>query len=120
MGLIMGCMLFALGRIPSEPDAAVISKPATANPITMRLNVSFEPNEVNAKNPQVQAKAFIKTPNGPVPIALVQKVSEGAVSIQLEVPDMETPFFVVFNTPAGVWTTDDFSVKETKVIARKP
>lgn len=110
-GLMIGGILFALNKL-SVPEAHT-------GPITMRLNVHFEPNEVNPRNPQFSPKAFIKTPTGVEPIPIVATVSEGALSARLTVPDTETPFFIVFETPRGIWKTDDHSIQEIPTTARK-
>jgi hypothetical protein len=85
----------------------------------MRLNVNFEPNEVNPRNPNFKLRAFIKTAKGNEPVPVVSKVEEGALSIQVIVPDMQTPFFIVFDTPKGTWQTDDYSVTEAHAVAHK-
>lgn len=114
-GLLIGGILFALTRLPAAPQST-----SRNSPITMRLNVHFDPNEVNPRNPQFTAKAFIKTTgNDPQAIPIVTKVSAGGLSVHLEVPDMETPFFIVFETPRGTWKTDDFSIHEAAAVARK-
>jgi len=114
-GLFLGGLLFSLNKLPAESQCA-----AQMGPVTMRLNVHFDPDEVNPRNPQFSAKAFLKTANGvePVPIR-PPVVSEGALSVQVNVPDMETPFFVIFETPKGIWKTDDHSIRETAATARK-
>jgi hypothetical protein len=85
----------------------------------MRLNVHFDPAEVNPRNPQFSPTAFIKTPKGDKVVPIVTKLSEGALSVQVNVPDMETPFFIVFQTPRGIWKTDDHSIRESAATARK-
>jgi hypothetical protein len=111
-GLFIGGLLFALTKLPPPvPDAK--------GPVTMRLNVHFEPDEVNPRNPQFSAKAFLKTAKGVEPIEIVPTLSEGALSVQVKLPDLETPFFVIFETPKGVWKTDDHSIRETAATARK-
>jgi len=92
---------------------------AHTGPITMRLNVHFDPAEVNPRNPQFSPTAFIKTPKGDKVVPIVTKLSEGALSVQVNVPDMETPFFIVFQTPRGIWKTDDHSIRESAATARK-
>jgi hypothetical protein len=113
-GLFIGGLLFALTKLPSQVSGA-----AQKGPVTMRLNVHFEPDEVNPRNPQFSAKAFLKTARGVEPIEIVPTLSEGALSVQVKLPDMETPFFVIFETPKGVWKTDDHSIRETAATARK-
>lgn len=116
-GILVGGILFILERLPrSAPQPPPRAEP---RPISMRLNVHFEPNEVNPRNPQFDATAFIKRPEGMQPVPIVSQVSEGALSVRLEVPDMETPFFIVFRTPKGVWKTDDHSVREAAATARR-
>jgi hypothetical protein len=114
-GLLIGGILFALSR----PPAPVQQTGGTSNPITMRMNVNFDPNDVNPGNPKVLVRAYIKTPTGNQPIPVVSKLEEGALSITLKVPDMMTPFFIAFETPKGTWQTDDFSVTEAHAVARK-
>lgn len=113
--LFIAAILFVVKNSP-----APVQQPVAANkPITMRLNVNFDPNEVNPQNPKFRPIAFIKTPTGNQAIPVVSKVEEGALSIQVQVPDMDTPFFIVFNTPKGVWQTDDYSVTEAHAVAHK-
>jgi hypothetical protein len=113
-GLLIGGILFALTKLPStkQPDT-------TVGPISVRLNVHFEPNEVNPRHPDFRIKAYIKTRKGPEPIDFVHVLKQGALSVELDVPDMETPFFIVFETPRGTWLTDDFSIHETAATARR-
>jgi len=92
---------------------------AHTGPITMRLNVNFDPAEVNPRNPQFSPQAFIKTPKGDKLVPVLTTLSEGALSVQVNVPDMETPFFIVFQTPRGIWKTDDHSIRESAATARK-
>jgi hypothetical protein len=112
--LFSGGLLFALTQLPSASRGA-----APKGPVIMRLNVHFDPDEVNPRNPKFSAKAFLKTAKGVEPIEVIPKLSEGALSVQVNVPDMETPFFVIFDTPKGVWKTDDHSIRETAATARK-
>ena len=114
-GLLIGGILFALTRrpIPAQQTGG------TTNPIPMRVNVNFDPNDVNPRNPDFRLRAFIKTLKGNQPIPVVPKLEEGALSIKLDVPDMETPFFIVFETPKGTWQTDDYSVTEAHAVAHK-
>jgi hypothetical protein len=114
IGLMIGGIMWTLDKLPSPPH------PATPiGPITMRLNVHFEPDEVNPRNPQFRVSAFMKTPEGLKPIKILPKVSEGALSVNVTVPDMDTPFFIIFETPKGTWRTDDHSIKEAAATARK-
>jgi hypothetical protein len=113
-GLFIGAILFAIRLSPSPTG---LKADTASGPIDMRLYVSFSP-EVNARN--IVPKAFIKTSDGPPkPIPVQSKVDEGGVSIWVKVPDMETPFFIVFPTEKGTWTTDDYSVKEARAVAHK-
>ena len=115
-GLLIGGILFALKNSPArEPQTVAENKP-----IKMRLNVNFDPNEVNPRNPNFKLHAFIKTPNGNQEIRCVPSIKEGGLSIEVDgVPDMETPFFIVFDTPKGTWQTDDYSITEAHAIAHK-
>lgn len=113
-GLLIGGILFAITKLPSTQQSKTI-----AGPISVRLNVHFDPNDVNPKHPEFKINPYIKTRKGSEPIDYVDTQKEGALSIELEVPDMETPFFIVFETPRGTWQTDDFSIHETAVTARK-
>ena len=109
-GLLIGGILYALNK----------QQPGTiAGPISVRLNVHFEPNEVNPRHPDFGIKAYIKTRSGPKPIDYVHTLRQGALSVELDVPDMETPFFIVFETPRGTWQTDDFSIHETAATAHR-
>ncbi len=109
-GLLIGAIMFTLTKLPSTQQHG---------PISVRLNVHFEPADVNPKNPKFRANAFIKTPEGRKPIDMVTKTSEGALSVSLKVPDMETPFYIEFETPRGIWQTDDHSIHEAAATARK-
>lgn len=118
-GLLIGGILFALNR-PPAPVLPAQGTGTTSGPIPMRLNVYFEPNDdVNPRNPKFLVRAYIKTPKGNQLINVVQKIEEGSLSITFTVPDMETPFFIVFETPKGVWQTDDYSVTEARAVAHK-
>lgn len=111
-GLLIAALVYTLDKIPLTPHSAT-------GPIRMRLNVNFVPDEVNPRNPHFKPEAYIKTAEGIKRIPLVPTVKEGSLSIQVEVPDMETPFFIVFETPKGTWKTDDYSVRETRAAARR-
>lgn len=111
--LVLGFLLSAGGIYLFLHSAARLG------PITMRLNVHFDPDEVNPRNPRFAVKAFIKTPKGVEPIPIIYKVSEGALSVDVNVPDVNAPFFITFETPTGTWKTDDFSMKEAVATARK-
>ena len=106
-GLLVGAILF-IGR-PAEPNGG---------PLTMRLNVHFDPDEVNPRHSEFKARAFIKTLNGDRPIPIVYELAEGALSVRLQLPDKETPFYVVFETPKGTWKTDDHNMEEAPTTAR--
>ena len=111
--LVLGFLLAAGGAyvfLESEP---------VAGPMQVRLNVHFDPADVNPRNPNFTARAFIKTPTGDQPIPIVPTVREGSLSVDVSVPNMETPFFIVFDTPRGTWKTDDHSVREAATTARK-
>lgn len=114
-GLFIGGILFALTKLPQSSPQAV----ARTGPVTMRLNIHFDPAEVNPRNPQFAPQAFIKTPAGEERIPIVYKVLEGSLSVQVKVPDMDTPFFIKFETPKGIWKTDDHSIQEAPATARK-
>lgn len=113
-GLLIGGLLFAMEQVPQAPKDV-----APAGPIAVRLNVHFEPDEVNPRNPEFVAHAFKKTSQGDEPIPIVTRVVEGALSVQVNAPDMETPFYILFQTPRGVWQTDDHSIREASATARK-
>ena len=88
--------------------------------IPVQLNVHFEPDEVNTQHSDFNVTAYIKTSKGPPKIIeRVVKVQQGTLSVKFEVPDMQTPFFVVFDTVNGTWRTYDFSIHETMATARK-
>ena len=112
--LFIGAIMLALEKVPVKPD-----RDPTTGPFDVRLNVHFEPNEVNPRNPSVKARVFIKTPEGDMEIDKVPKVAEGALSVSFEIPDMETPYFIRFETPDGVWVTDDHSIRESAATARR-
>ena len=113
-GLLVGGILFSLNKMPSTKGSKDISQS-----MSVRLNVHFEPNEVNPTHPEFRLKAYKKTRNGVEPISFIHTVKKGAVSVELDVPDMDTPFFIVFETPRGTWRTDDFSIHEAVATARK-
>jgi hypothetical protein len=113
--LLIGAILFVLTHLPvPAPETVAVNKA-----IAMRLKVNFEPNEVNPRNPNFKLRAFMKTPNGNEVIPVVSRVEEGALSIQVTVSDVDTPFFIVFDTPKGVWQTDDYSITEAHAVAHK-
>ena len=112
-GLLIGGMLFALTKLPkSSPDASSKSIP-------VKINVHFEPNDVNPRHPDFRIKAYIKTRKGSEPVDFLHTLKQGSLSVNLSVPNMETPFFIVFETPRGTWQTDDFSIHETAATAHK-
>lgn len=118
-GLLIGGILFALKELHAvDPAKSVVPAPKPT-PVDVRLNVSFSPDEVNARSPDFKPEAFIKTADGNKPIPLISTVNEGGVSIKLTVPDMDTPFFIVFPSSKGIWQTDDYSVKESRAVAHK-
>jgi hypothetical protein len=118
-GLLIGAILFALIRLHVQPPATTSNASSTSNPIDMRLNVHFDPNDVNPRNPKFRTEAYIKTADGSRQIPVVATVVEGALSIRVMVPNMDTPFFLVFRTPTGTWQTDDYSIKEAPAVAHK-
>jgi hypothetical protein len=111
-GLFIGGILFLIKSTRRGESTSV-------GPTEMRLNVHFEPNEVNPLNSQFRAKAFIKKPTGDEPIALVPQVVQGAFAVRLTVPNMTTPFYIVFETPKGTWKTDDYTINEAPATAHK-
>lgn len=117
-GILIGGILFALNKLPVALPLPNLRADGHTGPITVRLNVHFEPDEVNPRNPKFSIKAFLKTREGDKPIAIVPKLSEGALSVRLDVPDMDMPYFIVFETPKGIWKTDDHS-NEVATTARK-
>ena len=90
-----------------------------SGPVRARLNIHFDPADVNPRNPQFNVKAYMKKAGGVEPLQALHKVSEGSLSVEVTVPDMETPFFVVFDTPKGTWKTDDHSIREAAATAYK-
>lgn len=118
--LLIGGILFSLNALRTQaPTNSVTTAASNPSPLDVRLNVSFSPDEVNARSPNFKPEAFMKTPDGNKPIPIVSTVNEGGVSIKLTVPDLDTPFFVVFPTSKGTWQTDDYSVKESRAVAHK-
>lgn len=113
-GILIGGILFALSKGETAGQPASFQ-----GPVPVRLNVHFEPNEVNPRHPEFKIQAFIKTTKGPKPVDCVHLLKEGALSVEMTVPDMDTPFFIAFETPRGTWVTDDFSVHETVATARR-
>jgi hypothetical protein len=111
--LVLGLILCAGGvYVSRQPGASV-------GPMHVRLNIHFDPAEVNPRNPKFGARAFMKTATGNREIPMVSEVREGALLVKVTVPNLETPFFIVFDTPQGTWKTDDHSVSETATTARK-
>jgi hypothetical protein len=119
VAIVLLCSLFIGGIAYCLSQIKPQGPPPDKGPVTMRVNIHFDPDDVNPRNPQFKASAFIKKASGPEPLPVLTTVSEGAMSVQLTLPDMETPFFVVFETPKGVWKTDDHSIRETAVIAHR-
>lgn len=118
-GILIGGILFALNKLPVALPLPNPQADGHTGPITVRLNVHFEPDEVNPRNPKFSTKAFLRTSEGDKPIPIVYKLSEGALSVRLDVPDMDMPYFIVFETPKGIWMTEDHSIKEAATTARK-
>ncbi len=113
-GILIGGILFTLNK--GEPASQTTT---FTGPVPVRLNVHFEPNEVNPRHPDFKIQAFIKTTKGPKPVDCVHLLKEGALTVEMTVPNMDTPFFIAFETPRGTWLTDDFSVHETAATARR-
>jgi len=111
--LVLGLILCAGGVYVSRQPGA------SAGPMHVRLNIHFDPAEVNPRNPKFSARAFIKTATGNREIPIVPEVREGGLLVDVTVPNLETPFFIVFDTPHGTWKTDDHSVREAATTARK-
>lgn len=87
---------------------------------TVRLNISFDPDEVNPRDPDLQVMAYKQPINGdPVPLPVRKGVEQGGIYVDLEPPDMETPFFVVIQSPNGTWKTEDISLKNSYPMAYK-
>lgn len=112
--VLAGAVLYLL---PKPPETAAANRPPTTT--KMRLDVNFDPDEVNPRRKDFAVRAYLRTKEGNVPIAVVPQVTQGGVTVTVDLPDMETPFFVEFQTAGKNWTTDDFSVREAKAIARK-
>lgn len=110
-----------LGFLLSAGGVYVYLQPDTVEgPMHMKLNIHFEPPEVNPKHPKFEVKAFIKTMKGEergLPVR--SRVMEGSLFVELEVPDKNSPFFLEFKTPKGIWKTDDHSVQEAAAKAYK-
>lgn len=113
-GLLIGGILLALTRFNVQPPVAGVNPRPANNAIDMHLYVAFDP-EVNARN--LTAQAFIKTRDGTKAIPSIPILGDGGFSINLTVPDMETPFFITFTSPKGVWQTPDRTVRETRATA---
>jgi hypothetical protein len=113
-GIFIGAILFCLNKIEHTDLTETRNQP-----ITVEINVNFKPNIVNPRHPEFKITAYIKTPKGNRPIKYIDTVKQGALSIKLDVPDMKTPIFLVFETHKGTWQTDDFSVNEMAAMAHK-
>ena len=113
--VLTGAVLYLLRTLPEPTPQA----PVSVRPVAMRLDVRFDPDEVNPRRKDFEVHAYVRTKQGNLPIPVVHQVAQGAVTVTVELPDMETPFFVEFQTAGKNWTTDDFSVREAKAIARK-
>ena len=112
--LLIGVLLFALKNLHSTLKDTYLT-----GPINMRLNVNFDPNEVNPTNPNFKAEAFLKTAGGDKPIPIFYTVSKGSLSVKVDIPNNEAWFYIRFNTPNGIWKTEDHSVCETWSTAHK-
>ena len=88
-------------------------------PVVMKLNIHFDPPEVNVKSPRFEVGAYMKTMAGEKRLPVLKRVMEGSLWIELKLPTRTTPFFLVFTTPRGVWKTDDHSVHEAAARAYK-
>ena len=113
LGLILGFLLSMSGaylylqsRVPAKSE----------DPVSVTLNVSFEPPEVNPRHPTFEVKAFMKSRDGSEESLPVRhKISEGSLAVEVTIPDKDAPFFIVFTTPSGIWKTDDHSMREAHV-----
>lgn len=120
----MGLWL-VLGFLLSASGAYVYLHPASSatdkGPTRIKLNVNFDPDKVNPRNPDFKVTAFMKvmgkeqTEEKSLPVR--STVEEGSVAIEVQVPDRETPFYVRFSTPQGTWKTDDHSAAKGKAMA---
>lgn len=105
-----GAYVYLQSRVPAKPEALA----------PVKLNVSFEPNEVNPRHPKFQVKAFMKASDGSVEsLPVLPRISLGSLSVEVTVPDKDAPFFIIFTTPSGIWKTDDHSMLEAHVGAYK-
>ncbi len=118
-GLLIGGILFVLKQSPPDQSASGRQGKTPNTPVKMRLNVHFDPADVNPRNPKFRVVAFIKTSGGRKNIPVNFKVTEGGLSVILDVPDMKTPFYIQFHTPKGVWQTHDYSIEEALATAYK-
>jgi hypothetical protein len=106
--------LFFVQIEPRSPLAA----PAKAAPMHVRLNLEFDPNEVNARAPGLTVRGFVKAIDGrEQPLSLRHGIDVGSMYVEAELPDITTPIFVEVQTPRGVWKTDDFSLAQSRVRA---
>lgn len=82
MGLWLG-----LGLILCAGGVYVSRQPGALNgPMHVRLNIHFDPAEVNPRNPKFKARAFIKTATGNQEIPILPTVREGGLSVDVTVP----------------------------------
>lgn len=80
----------------------------------IRMNIRFEPDDVNPRDPRLKVTAFKKAiEGGRVPLLLRQGVEHGSIYVDLKPPDLETPFFVVIESTGGTWQTEDISLKHS-------
>jgi hypothetical protein len=120
--IVLLCAMLTAGvlyPLRTLPTTAPANPPAPPPPTKMRLDVNFDPDEVNPRRKDFEVRAYVRTKQGNLPIPVIHQVTQGGVTVTVELPDMETPFFVEFQTAGKNWTTDDFSVREAKAIARK-
>jgi len=87
---------------------------------TIRLNIRFDSDDVNLRDPKLQVTAYKQTlEGGPVMLPARKGVDPGGIYVDLEPPDLETPFFVVIQSPQGTWQTDPISLKHSYSTANR-
>jgi hypothetical protein len=91
-----------------------------SGPNALRLNVYFDP-PTNPNQEGFMVRAFVRGPNGEVQPATVlrHRVTVGGLSVYLELPDGNTPFFAEFGTPTEIWRTEDYSINEPNAVAKR-
>ncbi len=103
---------------PSNHNAS--PGPAGKEKVHVKLQLNFNPNELNPRQPGLRVVGYIKTGDGrKVPVPIRHGIDPGGIYVEADL-DVRTPFFVEIRTPERqVWKTDDYSVTRAYLTAYK-